>query len=825
MKEVCTCYFSWFVFTFGLTLSSIADAQSIAQVINTYGEQAPAEKIHIHFDKEAYLPGETIWFKAYLFEENLPAEKSTNFYAALYDEQGRMVQQQISPIIDATSDGHFDLPDSLKATRLICRAYTTWMLNFDTAFLYSRVLQVIGYGDTVKVKRADRSVSLLFFPEGGDVIEGIINTIAFKASYDNGQPFAVDGVIKKQESGEIIMPLAVLHDGMGKFDLENSPGEKYYAEWLDTKGQKVQTWLPEAKNKGISLKLSLQRSKLFYNLVNRSGNDSLHVLMYMYQKVFYQSHLNITGTIPYTGVVATGELPSGVLQVTVFDANWKPVAERIAFINNNKFSINADVLVTEKSFTKRGKNSINILIPDTIPANLSLSITDAELNPEPAENSIYSDLLLKGDLRGYIHNPAFYFSNYADPSLMEKLDLVMLTNGWRRYNWDWVTTNRVPSIINYTDSYLSLYGQVSDEGLQKMAKDESVKLMIRTKDSSNYFYYIKPDSRGFLKQGDLIFFDTAKVYFSFLKNRKLNPFIGFAGSNFTHVQPAVINNYKDFFLTAKANIALSDSSSLFKYHYKNYSYSQNKGEVTLKTFVVKTRRTSSLRYWNNTGLEKIDKTYSNFDFKGFNNAYGIDVLHDENAALYSNIPRYLSSKIPELFVKSNGDLGGGSTIIYGSAASRIYIDGQFDYFGLLNIMSLSEVAYIKFFDKNPDARAAPSWIPLDRNNTWTSAVVIYTRKGSDLIRDRTYKETNLVTVAIPGYTALKEFYSPDYSVDSTADSDARTTLLWMPYIMTSGNNRKVPVSFYNNDFTKKMRIVLEGINAEGKMIRIEKVIE
>ncbi|HQW93419.1 MAG TPA: hypothetical protein PKY28_09990, partial [Ferruginibacter sp.] len=60
------------------------NGQTIENSINGYGTDFPQEKIHIHFDKEFYLPGETIWFKAYLFEENLPSERSTNFYAALY---------------------------------------------------------------------------------------------------------------------------------------------------------------------------------------------------------------------------------------------------------------------------------------------------------------------------------------------------------------------------------------------------------------------------------------------------------------------------------------------------------------------------------------------------------------------------------------------------------------------------------------------------------------------------------------------------------------------------------------------------------------------
>ncbi|MGB4845661.1 MAG: hypothetical protein WBP16_14440, partial [Ferruginibacter sp.] len=315
-----------------------AHAQTVENTINLYGTNFPQEKIHIHFDKESYLPGETIWFKAYLFEENLPSEKSTNFYAALYDDQGRLIQQQVSPVFGSTSDGHFIIPDTLKSSQLICRAYTTWMLNFDTSLLYSKTIKIINTNTgTEKAK----TTSLRFFPEGGDVIEGVVNTIAFKANYNNGFPFFVDAVIKKQETGELVFPLTVLHNGMGKFDLDFKPGDKYYAEWIDNNGNRQQTWLPAAKEKGVSLKLTVQKNKLFYNVINKTGSDSLHLLMYMYQKVFYKTNFVASATEAVTGVVPIADLPAGTMQLTLFDANWQPVAERVAFINNNKYSIDA----------------------------------------------------------------------------------------------------------------------------------------------------------------------------------------------------------------------------------------------------------------------------------------------------------------------------------------------------------------------------------------------------------------------------------------------------------------------------------------------------
>lgn len=38
-----------------------------------------------------------------------------------------------------------------------------------------------------------------------------------------------------------------------------------------------------------------------------------------------------------------------------------------------------------------------------------------------------------------------------------------------------------------------------------------------------------------------------------------------------------------------------------------------------------------------------------------------------------------------------------------------------------------------------------------------------------------------------------------------------------------GTKPVVKVEFYNNDVTKSFRVVLEGVNETGKLVRIEKV--
>ena len=804
-------YFSIFIFAF---YSSNLNAQTVENSINMYGTNFPQEKIHVHFDKESYLPGETIWFKAYLFEENLPSERSTNFYAALYDENGNLIQQQISPIFNSTTDGHFTIPDSLLSKQLICRAYTTWMLNFDTSFLFTRAIKLISGTKSEKTDTA-KTVSLNFFPEGGDMLEGTINSIAFKANYNNGLPFEINGVIKKQESGEVMMPLKSLHNGMGKFDLDIQPGDKYYAEWFDNKGAKQQSWLPAAKARGVSLKLTIQKNNLFYNVINKTGADSLHILMYMYQKVFYKTNVAVSAIEPFTGMVPINTLPTGTMQLTVFDANWQPVAERVTFINNNNFTINTAVITKETSTQKRGKNLLEILVADTIPANLSLSISDADMNNEEAGNTIISNLLLKGDVKGYIHNPAYYFTNNTNAAIKANLDLVMLTHGWRRYSWADMQVKKMPAIKFPADEYLGVYGQISKDVMEKTEKDEQVNLIIKTIDSTNNFYAIRPDKAGLLKQTGLVFYDTAKVYFSFSKNKSYNNQITFSKYNFTYPALYPIKNFRDYFLPETTGIGFNQSTSLFKYYIDSNGIKLFNNEKTLQAVVVKT---GGKRNWKNDPLLKMDEKYAIGMFSGGATGYSVDVLHDEKAWTKLDIYNYIRSTMPNLLI-GNFNLTSGRSLSYNGKPVLIYIDEREMTTSDLEILSLSHVAYMKLI---------PNFMggTMDAGGSGINPTLsVYTKKGDDLI-DRRPTEKDLGLVKVAGYSPIKEFYSPDYSqTNTTTGSDARTTLLWLPYILTDAVNRKVPISFYNNDFTKKFRVVLEGINVDGKMIHIEKIIE
>ena len=798
-------YFTYCLFV--LVIQNHVTAQNPANTLNLYGQNFPQEKIHIHFDKESYLPGETIWFKAYLFEENLPSERSTNFYASLYDASGRVIQQQLCPIFGASASGHFNIPDSLQGTQVFCRAYTMWMQNFDSSFLFTKAIALINNYTKEDSANVNKTVGLQFFAEGGDMLEGTKNTIAFKANYNNGLPYEINGAIKKQETGEVILPIASTHDGMGRFDIDIEPNQRYYAEWVDDKNQLQQTYLPQAKLTGVALKVAMQKDKIIYNIVNKLPGDSLHILMYMYQKVFYQTSIAVAASLPYTGMVPTNSLPTGVMQLTVFDANWQPVAERVAFVNNDDYSMNATITNKETSTQKRAKNILEIAVADTIPANMSLSITDADINTQAANSTIVTDFLLSADIKGYIHNARYYFSD--DKAAKANLDLVMLTHGWRRYNWDAIKNNKMPSLKYAADNYLSAYGQISKEVMPKLDSNEMVNLIVKTRDSTKNFYFVKPNATGLIQQAGLIFYDTASVLYSFNKNKLLNPQMAFSASNYTYPQPPRLTGYSNYKIPDTAGIPFNPAVSTYAYYLKNDQLFNK--DKTLQTVIVKTNR---LKNWKNDPMFKMDEKYTDGVFRGGGWVDAFDVMHDDMAAAKQDVFNYLRNKSTLIKVSYEG---GRKVFTSGSGTPFVFVNEQMVDLDYIDNISIDDIAYIKIIFNYVVGR--------NKEGLFGPAISIYLKKGDDLI-DRRPKDTDLKVVKIAGYSPIKEFYSPSYTEkENTLGTDARTTLLWMPYVLTDKNNLKIPVTFFNNDFTKRLKVVLEGINDEGKMIHIEKIIE
>ncbi|HET7003133.1 MAG TPA: hypothetical protein VFI33_17535 [Puia sp.] len=782
-----------------------SSGQMIDSMMKVYAARFPQEKLYLQFDKKAYNPGERIWFKAYLFSGFDPSPYSKNLYTELYDAYGNLILRNTSPFIESTSVGSFDLPSSFEGTRVHIKSYTSWMLNFDTTFVFVKDLRIIGSAQDSAVHLPASPVSLFFFPEGGDLVAGLENNIAFKAEDGFGQPKKISGILYDQ-TGKPLFNFTSAHNGMGKFLLVPEKQDVFYAVWKDEKGIEHRTDLPAVHSSGIALRILSLKGKLVFSVgrpAESLANQQVVVIAHMNQQMVYRAVVNLKDVTMSGGNIPTSDLPTGVIQVTVFDMNQMPLAERVCFVDNHEYGLGAKLSVSAKSLQKRGRNVVDIELTDTSKSNLAIAVTDAEVDGNrPGDNNIITGLLLTGDLHGYVKDPYYYFMNESD-SLVQQLDLVMLTHGWRRFKWEDLAHGKVPVMKYPLANYLSLNAEVLGVVSSKIAKDESLNVIFQDKDSATNMLTVPYINNGRFSISGLIFYDTAKAYYQFNTNRNLSNESAVIFKNGLYTGPKKL---RPFDMTMP--VWSPDDSSLIRKSQQVFVeiariHSQDKKVQNLAAVTVRRRVKSD--------KEKLDEEYASGLFGG-GNATIFDLMNNSGQYGSLDIFSYLQGRVAGLQVTVNGPT---PSLLWRGSTPAVYLNEMLADASQVKNISVSDIAMVKVF--SPGSAGAIS-------NSAGGVIAVYTKKGRDKRADPSIK--GLEMARIPGYTATREFYSPDYLTNPEPEADdIRTTLYWNPYILGSSKEKKFSFTFYNSDVTHHIRIILEGIDENGKMVHLEKMID
>jgi len=799
-----------FYFLFILQLvtvqNSIGQTIKIDSVLNYYSTHYQPEKVYIQFDKSMYNTGETIWFKAYILNGTELSDLSKNFYVDFFDAKGNLLSHFITPVYHSSAKGQFDIPVKYDGAFIHVKAYTQWMLNFDSAFNYTKDL-VVAQTKVLKQPVTEPVTSLSLFPEGGDLVEGLNSRVGFLAINQWGLPVSVKGSILNK-NGEAVDSFLSQHDGMGSFDLEVHANEQYTLQWIDEYGKNYTSHLPEAKHSGIVMRVQSIDQKSLVE-INRSEQadaslNHVYIVATFNQQLIYRSKLNLTDKPAGVAQIPTELLPTGVLQITVFNANWIPVTERVVFINNHTHEFITDLNASVKSLERKGRNVFEISVPDSIPCNLSVAVTDADI---PASRyNIITQFLLSDDIKGYIHHPAYYFENESD-STAHHLDLVMLTHGWRKFNWKEAFSETGPTLNFKKDSdYIRLEGKVFVPSNLKIPSAQQIFLILQTKDSSKQSLILPVKQDGSFRQPGVFFYDTLHVYYRFLGAQKMENKSELTIQNgllppFKNGLPA---NYRSPLLWAAI-----DSLNMARMKYfslKQAELEKLMKSTTLKDVVVESKIKKS-------PVDILDQKYTSGLFAG-GDAYQFDVNNDTRALSSFSVFNYLQGYVPGLQISQGG--GGMSNwhISWRGDTPSLFLNEMPMDIDMASNIPMSDVAYIKVF--------RPPFFGAFGGGSG-GAISIYTKQGSDI---KPTPGKGLSFKLVEGYTPFKQFYSPDYSSPvKTFKPDTRTTLFWQPYILTDAHNRKATIEFYNNDISKKLRIIIEGFNAYGQLTRTEKIIE
>lgn len=421
-----------------------------AMSTNTDIGNVSLELVYLQTDKGIYETGEDLWFKTYVMDAQSLAlsERSKTLFVEMLNAQDSIVWQEKYPVLSGIAEGHIYVDKELKEGDYRIHAYTRFSFLNDTVRpLYPkkiRVVKNIAHKGTGNLQGKDQPVARLsFFPEGGYLIDGIAAKVAFQARDDKGMPVKAKGVL--QENGKEIARLETVHEGMG-FVFVLPHKESSYKVVLDDAREFP---FAEVTASGLSLHLRKQTDEyLDFHLSQPKGTATQTVKLE--GKIRGRLCCMATGTLRERLKV---QIPlkeftmQGIAEFTLYNADGQPMAERLVYVHPNR-KLHIELRTDSARYFTRGKGKLNIKVTDEagqpVQAHLGLSLFDHayqnELNPE----NMLSYCFLSTEIKGNIHNPTYYFDE-GNKNRLAALDLLLLTQGWRRYVWEKVDSATVAS--------------------------------------------------------------------------------------------------------------------------------------------------------------------------------------------------------------------------------------------------------------------------------------------------------------------------------------------------------------------------------------------
>lgn len=766
---------------------------ALLQKITNYHALRPQEKLYLHFDKPLYVAGEDVWFKSYLVNASFHKADTINtvVYVELFNPEKKLLKRLVLPSSRGYSHGDFHLGDTLKQGNYTIRAYTNYMKNQDEDFFFLKEISILNPA-VVKEKVSPRPASLdvQFFPEGGNLIPDVENRIGFKALNSSGRSEDVQGDIV-DDTGNTIVSFKTDHAGMGMIRLTPKSNKKYKARITTREGAESQFNLPATQD-GFLMRVTTDNKNIrvitYTNVKSASGADKpVYLVAQVRGTICYVAKGKLTDNT-FVAAIPKKAFPSGIVQITLFDASLVPQCERLVFINKQDNLI-VNIKPDKYSLPKRANTEIEITAfkKDGTPAagNFSLSVYDAGKMPkQPYDVSIGNYLLLSSDLKGNIEEPGYYLKDTLKDT-RDHLDLLMMTHGWRRFTWKKITEEPLKPLNYHVENGIVLTGSVERSLVKKPASGSELKIIT----SAGDIVLVKSDSLGNFYADGFLYYDSARIVIQ-TDNEK--------------------GKQKDLFL--KVN-PFNPSPVLMR----TPSATPFVEALDLVQQVAESRRIASLYKMDKDAilLQEVKVASTRDEFAPIK-IYGMadNTFKVTNMEMsYPNILMAMKGRIAGV------NIGQGSVSIRGSAGAGFGATSGLPLF-VLDGIPLSEDGGLSIIQSIPTSDI--DYVDVLKTAANTSAygsrgangvILVYTKRGGGIPPKPTLGIHNF---SYPGFAKAREFYSPNYNTppQNASIPDIRTTLYWNPSIQLDDQG-KAKVSFFTSDVLSDYEIVVEGISADG----------
>ena len=802
----------------------------------TFANNFPREKAYLHFDNTSYYVGDTIWFKAYvtLAEQQIFSQISRPLYVELVDQTGHITDKQIIKLTQGEGNGQFVLPRSMLSGYYEVRAYTRWMLAFNEPQYFSRTFPIYQLTNSDKLERSittyelspsmenrpletKEKLSVRFFPEGGQLVEGVTSQVAFKAESKDEGNIELSGTIYTKEGAEI-SSFETLHDGMGHF--KYTPSAQPAVAKVDFQGKKYELTLPQALPNGYVLSTVNNAGALLVKVSCNAATpqDTLAVFISHQGRPYVHQLISCRADTPQEFILPTRKLPAGVLQVSLINRAGNTLCERFVFSNPRApLQLSAEGL--KEVYTPYAPIRCELQVKNAkgepISGDVSVSIRDAVRSDYlEYDNNIFTDLLLTSDLKGYIHQPGYYFAS-PSPRKQTELDILLIVHGWRKYDMSQAISTAPFTPLQLPEAQLVLNGQVKSTILKNKLKDIALSVIVK-KDDQFITGGTVTDENG----------------------RFTIPVEDFEGTTEAVIQTRKVGKErnKDASILIDRNFSPAPRAYGYKElhpEWKDLTHWQQKAENFDSLYMDSIRKVEGLYVLDEVEIKSKRRQESNMATKI--NEKSIDAYYDvrrsvdllrDNGKIVTTIPELMEKLSPQFdWDRSNDKLTYRQKPICYIMDNHILSETETQMMltevdGLASIIISKGTGGIddEIIQNTKMSEVTDSTgVDISKLDKYSVFYLIPLPRRDVLNKSQTAVLGTRQTV-IQGYTHALEYYSPAYPTKELYMDkvDKRRTLYWNPSVRTDENGKAV-IECYNNQYSTPVIIQAETMSKDGQI--------
>lgn len=772
----------------------------LEKAITNLEDHYDQEKVYLLTDKSQYAAGDKIWFKSFVFDGYNRSALSTTLFVELYDSDKKIIDWKTILLTNGEGSGDFQLKESLPEQVYYVRAYTPYMTNFNEDFQIVKTIPVYNPSSTESLvisKSSDWSAKA--FPEGGTFINGIPTKFAVRLSSNTSLPENWTGkVIDTQNPKVPITTFTSFDKNVAAFTITPASGKKYQVVIHDNAGKDKTIDLPQVADSGLHLDVNSSKDGIKYTIKGANLKQQLQgykIVGTINNHLAYKANIKqLTNEVSSLIPPKISNGANAVLQLAIFDEQDNLVAQRLCFIKPNDLKIEkAEIIGQSIKQTPRSFNSID-LSPESYFKNYTVLVSDDDGSNKPEEENILSSLWLTGDFTSKIDSPAQYFSKNANT---EALDALLISENWKRFDWNSVLSGSVPTIKNNPQQFLSY--KVKPIKNNALLVNAPVSLMLKLGKNQPVLNQFITDQNGYVYLNNLNNDDPLEVslFVSSENNKEAN-----TDNLFVTVEPLVTpTQFKGNFPGTKYTLVKSGANKVLPPAIAKAINTQ-KNNKKIESAEIEIDQVKLVGKKKDPKVE-LDKQLSSGMFSGEINSTIFDFVNeDQRAAGANNILDWLQGKVAGVTLQRNNS---GINVPYiRNKPAKLYLDEMITDPAMITSIPVSNIAMVKV---------------IKNSGLLGDAVAIYTMKG-DLQSKNTGKEaTKANSAIIKGYDKPSEFLVEMIDEDSPAkiEKDTRETLYWNPNLFDSDY---VPprIKFFNNDTAKQFKVLIISFDEDDHIL-------